>query len=174
MICCYTNATDANVPPMAWVREVYDFLPRKYKKNLKHLHVVHPSWLMKVPHHRTTRQQDNETDTFGRREGFTRPQPRLDPQRGHAFLIRDRVCCDSQWFLSVFISPKFFSKVIPHDDLATLEMAVAWEEMQLPDWVDEYNRQLYGRPPRPPPENKNEKKKKKAKQLGVKDSVGAF
>lgn len=41
MVCCYTNVTDENVPPMTWVREVYDLLPRKYKKNLKHLHGEH-------------------------------------------------------------------------------------------------------------------------------------
>ena len=48
MVLCYTDVTDDNVPPLAWVREVYDLLPRKFKKNLKHLHVVHPSFLMKV------------------------------------------------------------------------------------------------------------------------------
>lgn len=41
-------------------------------------------------------------------------------------------------------------QVQSHDDLATLEMAVSWDDLQLPVWVDEYNRQLYGRPPRPP------------------------
>jgi hypothetical protein len=59
-------------------------------------------------------------------------------------------------------------QVQSHDDLATLEMLVSWEDLQLPVWVDEYNRQLYGRPPRPPPETAGGgkagggKKKKKA------------
>ena len=39
-----------------------------------------------------------------------------------------------------------------HDDLPTLEMAASWDDLQLPVWVDEYDRQLYGRPARPPPE----------------------
>lgn len=39
------------------------------------------------------------------------------------------------WFLQVFISPKFFNKVVSHDDLATMEMEVPWDELQLPDWV---------------------------------------
>ena len=43
-------------------------------------------------------------------------------------------------------------QVEPHDDLATLEMVIDWDDLQLPAWVDEYNRQLYGRPPRPAPE----------------------
>lgn len=29
MVVCYTQVTDDNVPPMAWIREVYDMLPRK-------------------------------------------------------------------------------------------------------------------------------------------------
>ena len=29
MVICYTEVTGDNVPPMAWVREVYDMLPRK-------------------------------------------------------------------------------------------------------------------------------------------------
>ena len=121
------------------------------------------------------------------------------------------------WFLQVFISPKFFNKVVSHDDLATLEMAVPWDELQLPDWVrrvsrscsqrdfaglsgeifletcsvdkcvwmdgwigwganvsqvDEYNRQLYGRPARPAPEKKGKKGKKKKTPLGVRDTQG--
>ena len=48
-----------------------------------------------------------------------------------------------------------------HDDLATLEASVAWDELQLPGWVDEYNRNLYGRPPRPVPEEGGAGKKKR-------------
>jgi hypothetical protein len=29
MVICYTEVTDDNVPPTAWIREVYDLLPRK-------------------------------------------------------------------------------------------------------------------------------------------------
>ena len=29
MVVCYTDVTDDNVPPMAWIRDVYDMLPRK-------------------------------------------------------------------------------------------------------------------------------------------------
>ena len=29
LVVCYTDVTDDNVPPMAWIREVYDMLPRK-------------------------------------------------------------------------------------------------------------------------------------------------
>ena len=29
LVVCYTEVTDDNVPPMAWIREVYDMLPRK-------------------------------------------------------------------------------------------------------------------------------------------------
>lgn len=61
-------------------------------------------------------------------------------------------------------------QVESHDDLSTLEMVVSWDDLQLPAWVDEYNRQLYGRPPRPPPEttaggSAGGKKKKKKKTV---------
>ena len=66
-----------------------------------------------------------------------------------------------------------FIQVESHDDLATLEMAVSWEDLQLPAWVDEYNRQLYGRPARPPPPEPTGKKKKKKKvPLGVRSTDG--
>jgi|EP01044_Picomonas_judraskeda_P004220 hypothetical protein len=55
----------------------------------------------------------------------------------------------------------YLVQVETHDDLATLEMAVAWDDLQLPEWVDEYNRQLFGRPPRPPSTAAAGKKKKK-------------
>lgn len=29
MVICYTEVTGDNVPPMAWIRDVYDLLPRK-------------------------------------------------------------------------------------------------------------------------------------------------
>jgi hypothetical protein len=52
-------------------------------------------------------------------------------------------------------------------------MAVSWEDLQLPAWVDEYNRQLYGRPARPPPPEPTGKKKKKKKvPLGVRSTDG--
>ena len=68
--------------------------------------------------------------------------------------------------------------MVSHDDLATLEMEIAWEDMQLPAWVDEYNRQLYGRPPRPPSEvtgggtaGSNKKKKKKTSAAPPSDGL---
>jgi O-acetyl-ADP-ribose deacetylase (regulator of RNase III) len=47
LIYVHTEATDANVPSLSWVRQVYDTLPRKYKKNLQHLHVLHPTFMLK-------------------------------------------------------------------------------------------------------------------------------
>eukprot|EP00667_Euglena_gracilis_P008526 EG_transcript_8642 len=35
-------------PDLGWLRRTYQILPEKYKKNLKALHIVHPSWLVNL------------------------------------------------------------------------------------------------------------------------------
>ena len=116
MILVYSEATESNIPATSWVKEVYDSLPRKYKKHMKSMHVIHPSFLMKC----------------------------------------------ATWFLKTFVSAKFWSKVITHDDLETLRDHVAEAEAQLPDWVDETNRKIFNRPPKPPAANTSKGKKKKS------------
>lgn len=44
----HTNIQAENKPPLAWLKEIYSVFDRKYKKNLKRLFIVHPSWWVKV------------------------------------------------------------------------------------------------------------------------------
>jgi hypothetical protein len=44
----HTDIKAENKPPLGWLREVYGIFNRKYKKNLKRLFIVHPSWWVKV------------------------------------------------------------------------------------------------------------------------------
>ena len=43
-----SDSGEHNIPSLSWAREVYDLLPRKYKKHMKHMHVVHPSFMFKM------------------------------------------------------------------------------------------------------------------------------
>ncbi|XP_014255616.1 protein GDAP2 homolog isoform X1 [Cimex lectularius] len=44
----HTNTSNANYPSFAWLREVYNILPYKYKKNLKAFYIVHPTFWTKM------------------------------------------------------------------------------------------------------------------------------
>lgn len=48
IIYFHTNTTAANHPSFSWLREVYNVLPYKYKKNLKGCYIVHPTIWTKV------------------------------------------------------------------------------------------------------------------------------
>ncbi|XP_014294931.1 protein GDAP2 homolog [Microplitis demolitor] len=44
----HTLTTNNNYPSFRWLREVYDVLPYKYKKNLKHFYIIHPTFWTKM------------------------------------------------------------------------------------------------------------------------------
>lgn len=44
----HTNTSNANYPSFTWLREVYNILPYKYKKNLKAFYIVHPTLWTKM------------------------------------------------------------------------------------------------------------------------------
>uniref|UniRef100_A0A1B6L219 CRAL-TRIO domain-containing protein n=1 Tax=Graphocephala atropunctata TaxID=36148 RepID=A0A1B6L219_9HEMI len=44
----HTLTSNANYPSFAWLREVYNILPYKYKKNLKAFYVIHPTFWTKM------------------------------------------------------------------------------------------------------------------------------
>lgn len=44
----HTLTTNANHPSFTWLREVYNILPYKYKKNLKAFYIVHPTFWTKM------------------------------------------------------------------------------------------------------------------------------
>lgn len=44
----HTNTSNANYPSFNWLREVYNILPYKYKKNLKAFYIVHPTFWTKM------------------------------------------------------------------------------------------------------------------------------
>ncbi|XP_051174986.1 protein GDAP2 homolog isoform X1 [Leptopilina boulardi] len=44
----HTLTTNNNYPSLSWLREVYNVLPYKYKKNLKHFYIVHPTFWTKM------------------------------------------------------------------------------------------------------------------------------
>jgi len=48
IIYFHTNITSANRPPLDWLKECYGIFNRKYKKNLKRMFIVHPSFWAKV------------------------------------------------------------------------------------------------------------------------------
>ncbi|KAL6073521.1 Rho GTPase-activating protein 1 [Balamuthia mandrillaris] len=48
LVFCVTNMTNAHRPGLAWFRRAYNFFNRKYKKNLKALYIVHPTWFVKA------------------------------------------------------------------------------------------------------------------------------
>jgi ganglioside-induced differentiation-associated protein 2 len=48
ILYCHTNIQSENKPAFKWMRETYDMLPRKFKKNLKSLYIVHPSFWVKL------------------------------------------------------------------------------------------------------------------------------
>ncbi|XP_014207633.1 protein GDAP2 homolog [Copidosoma floridanum] len=43
IIYFHTMTLSRNYPSLRWLREVYNILPYKYKKNLKHFYIVHPT-----------------------------------------------------------------------------------------------------------------------------------
>lgn len=44
----HTLTTSSNYPSFSWLREVYNVLPYKYKKNLKAFYIIHPTFWTKV------------------------------------------------------------------------------------------------------------------------------
>ncbi|GFR86506.1 GDAP2-like protein [Elysia marginata] len=44
----HTEVTGRNQPPMAYMKMVYNYLDVRYKRNLKHFYVVHPTWWSKL------------------------------------------------------------------------------------------------------------------------------
>ncbi|KAF6207837.1 hypothetical protein GE061_016286 [Apolygus lucorum] len=44
----HTNTSNANYPSFNWLKEVYNILPYKYKKNLKAFYIVHPTFWTKM------------------------------------------------------------------------------------------------------------------------------
>mmetsp|Transcript_6401 Transcript_6401/g.11791 ORF Transcript_6401/g.11791 Transcript_6401/m.11791 type:complete len:517 (+) Transcript_6401:117-1667(+) len=48
LIYLHTNIADANKPAYSWMRKAYGIFNRKYKKNMKNLYIVHPSWWVKA------------------------------------------------------------------------------------------------------------------------------
>jgi len=44
----HTLTGSANYPSFAWLREVYNILPYKYKKNLKAFYIIHPTFWTKM------------------------------------------------------------------------------------------------------------------------------
>lgn len=44
----HTLTSSNNYPSFSWLKEVYNILPYKYKKNLKAFYVVHPTFWTKV------------------------------------------------------------------------------------------------------------------------------
>ncbi|BFZ24838.1 hypothetical protein BsWGS_27877 [Bradybaena similaris] len=44
----HTQTTDQNHPAMAYLKMVYSLLDQRYKKNLKHFYIVHPTWWSKL------------------------------------------------------------------------------------------------------------------------------
>uniref|UniRef100_A0A224XB52 Putative hismacro and sec14 domain-containing-containing protein n=1 Tax=Panstrongylus lignarius TaxID=156445 RepID=A0A224XB52_9HEMI len=44
----HTNTSNVNYPSLTWLKEVYNILPYKYKKNLKAFYIVHPTFWTKM------------------------------------------------------------------------------------------------------------------------------
>ncbi|XP_071568884.1 protein GDAP2 homolog isoform X1 [Temnothorax nylanderi] len=44
----HTLTASGNYPSLHWLREVYNVLPYKYKKNLKHFYIIHPTFWTKM------------------------------------------------------------------------------------------------------------------------------
>nr|XP_022909356.1 protein GDAP2 homolog isoform X2 [Onthophagus taurus] len=44
----HTLTTSSNYPSFSWLREVYNILPYKYKKNLKAFYIIHPTFWTKM------------------------------------------------------------------------------------------------------------------------------
>ncbi|KAL2719434.1 protein GDAP2 [Vespula squamosa] len=44
----HTLTTSSNYPSLQWLREVYNVLPYKYKKNLKQFYIIHPTFWTKM------------------------------------------------------------------------------------------------------------------------------
>jgi hypothetical protein len=47
VVYTHTNIEAHNKPPTKWLKEVYDIFNRKYKKNMKRMFIVHPSFWVK-------------------------------------------------------------------------------------------------------------------------------
>ena len=96
IVYLHTGVTDANRPELAWLRATLGMLARKYKKNVAHIYVVHPSFWTKA--------------VF--------------------------------WFLTPFISGKFWRKLVYVESVADL-LAVA-PQLQLPENVFAYDQAQHG------------------------------
>jgi BCL2/adenovirus E1B protein-interacting protein 2 len=48
MVYFHSNITESNKPSLTWCRETYKALTRKYKKNVQHLYIVHPTFWTKA------------------------------------------------------------------------------------------------------------------------------
>ena len=96
VVYLHTNLSDENRPELSWLRKTYQILDRKYKKNVAHIYVVHP--------------------TFWTKAVF--------------------------WFLTPFISSKFWRKLVYVDRVA--ELAAVAPDLQLPDAIFAYDQAQHG------------------------------
>lgn len=48
LLYCINNEKNTNRPGVQWMLQLYKTITRKYKKNLKALYLVHPSWIYKM------------------------------------------------------------------------------------------------------------------------------
>lgn len=44
----HTLTSNSNYPSFSWLKDVYNVLPYKYKKNLKAFYIIHPTFWTKV------------------------------------------------------------------------------------------------------------------------------
>jgi len=48
LVYVQSGSTSANRPAFSWLKKVYKMLPKRYHKNLKSLHIIHPSFWVKT------------------------------------------------------------------------------------------------------------------------------
>ena len=92
----HTNILSGNKPPLSWLRQAYDIFSRNYKKNLKRLFIVHPSFFVKVV----------------------------------------------MWFVSPFISKKFWKKLRKVDKLTEVYEELDPQTVNIPDDILAYDQEV--------------------------------
>jgi hypothetical protein len=145
---------------------------RRYKKHLKHLHLVHPSFMMKVA------TWFFQTFVSGKFWSKVRQQHVLVGIPSHVpwlptSISQQRACavCDPLRFRDTVRASVRVRTPATRYILFTRVHVLVYRSLRSDcdrvgtEWVDAYNRTLFGRPPRPPPAPaKKTSKKGKGKQ----------
>lgn len=109
----HTLTSSNNYPSFSWLREVYNILPYKYKKNLKAFYIVHPTFWTKV-----FLQQNTYMCTM------------------LSFLVLLQMMT---WWFTTFMAPAIKQKVHSLPGVEYLYSVMSRDQLEIPAYITEYD-----------------------------------